>query len=561
MDLPTDEIIKTKDIKKTLADYASKHSMSISRCYFIIKHLSTYMKTILDDDFKLFNEDISQHYKDKSELVNQHVEFKQVYTILITTTKTSDLNLKYSIDLSDNVCHPKIILDPDSYIPYKEIKAQETFNLLVDEINRIKAENGILIEVFDDSMLRNLNAFTKHLYQGKFKKKVRIPLFDGVEPNIISQGKLLLLFEENNKNLKQKNQIIEVEKDEILARFNKPKFGKNGFNAYGKQILQTYGTNSEDLQIPVDETTIYIEEDNKKKLYKSRLKGYVNLTSKLLSVQNKVKRSKLSRMDDSIAQDEDNNIEVQVFQYDTSQDSIGEGVELKSEIIHVKGHVGANSMLEALNLKIDGATHSTSKQFAKTAIINRHKGTLRCNNAKIKLLEGGVVHATNLELESSLGGTIYAQNVTIGHIKSNLKVYASHSITIRLVSGENNIFQINYKDIPILNSKINFIKQDIDNINFSLKEAKLNDIEKVSAFEHTLKALKDEIKNIQESTLTAKISIEKPFLGLNTINFTLENNNELIYKTQNRAYSQFYLETQEDKIILRPVNISIPLTI
>jgi len=561
MDLPTDEIVKTKDIKKTLANYASKHSISVSRCYFIIEHISTYMKTISDDDFKLFNEDISQHYKDKNELINQHVEFRQVYTILIRTKKISNFNLKYSINLSNYVCHPKIILDPDSYIPYKRIKAQETFNLLVDEINIIKAENGILIEVFDDSMLRNLNTFVKHLYQGKFKKRVRIPLFDGVEPDIVSQGKLVLLFKEKNKKLEQKNQIIEVEKGETLAEFRKPKFGKNGFNAYGKQILQTYGTNTEDLQVPIDEITIYLEEDGTKKLYKSRLKGFVSLTSKLLSVQNKVKRSKLSRMDDSIAQDEDNNIEVQVFQYDTSQDSIGEGVKLKSEFIHVKGHVGANSKLEALNIKIDGATHSSSKQFAKTAIINRHKGTLRCNNAKIKLLEGGVVHATNLEIESSLGGTIYAQNVTIGHIKSNLKVYASHSITVRLVSGENNIFQIDYKNIPIINSKINFLEQDIDNIKFSLNEAKLNDIEKVSIFENNLKELQDEIKNIQESALTAKIRVEKPFLGLNTINFTLENNNELIYKTQNRAYSPFYLEIKEDKIILHPVNVSIPLTI
>ena len=73
------------------------------------------------------------------------------------------------------------------------------------------------------------------------------------------------------------------------------------------------------------------------------------------------------------------------------------------------------------NLQVDGATHKDSKQFAKSANINRHKGTLRCSAANISLLEGGVVHATTVNIDSSLGGTVYAQDVTISNVKHNLK--------------------------------------------------------------------------------------------------------------------------------------------
>jgi len=559
MDTPVYEMIKTKDIKKSLADFSVKHAIPLFKCSYSIEHLSSYIKTVNDDDFRLFNENLSEHYKDKEELINQHVELNQIYTISITPYKEKILNLKYSLDIEKNSYHPKIIISPESHIPYKKLKAQETFNLLVDEINKIKAENNILIDVFDDSMIRNLKAFTKHLHQGKFKKKIRIPLFDGLAPESIATAKLELLFQKKKNTGEKKHQIVEVAKDEVIVKFQKPKFGRNGFTAYGKQTSQDYNTNKEDLQVPIDDSTIYIEEDDDKKLYKSKIKGFVHLTTDLLSVKTKFKRATLSRMDASISTEEDNNIEVNISQYDTTQDSIGVGVQLKSETIHINGHVGANSTLEALNLQIDGATHVSSNQFAKTAIINRHKGTLRCNDAKIKLLEGGVVHATNLEVESSLGGTIYAQDVTIGQVKNNLKVYASHSISIRLVSGEDNFFTIGYQNIPIINSKVNFLEEEIEELKISLEEAKLHDIQKVEALQNTMKLLKVEINEIKESALTAKITIEKAFLGLNTIKFTLDNNEELSYKTQARSYSPFHLETTEDKIILRPVNTSVAL--
>ncbi|WP_324171233.1 flagellar assembly protein A [Sulfurimonas sp.] len=552
-----DSTIKTKNIKKSVSRFASRNEISIDACDFAIRKTVTYIKTSLDDDFRLFNKNISAHYKDKNELINQHVEFHQLYILTITHSKNTTIKLNYTLDLGKHNCIPILILKSDSQIPFARLKPKETYSLLIKEFNKIKAENGILINLFDEKMLKKLKIFTKHLYTGNFKKSIKFHLFEGIEPEITIAGKLTLCF--NQKENSTKHQIIEVEKDEVLIEYLKPIYGKNGFNAQGKHLGASYSDNADDLKTPIDTDSIYIIEDNNQKLYKSKVKGFVKFSTKLLSINNKVRKSKISRVENSIAKEQDNNIEVHIAQNDTTKDSIGEGVKLVSETIHVDGHIGANSILKAINLQIDGATHQNSRQFARTAKINRHKGTLRCKDAKISLLEGGTVHATNLDIESSLGGIIYAQNVTIGHVKSNLKVYASESITIKLVSGEDNLFKINYKDIPILNSKVNFINEDILNLKYDLEEAKRHNQAQVSVIKKNILNFKNELKHIKESTLRAKISVEKPFKGLNKIVFTLDNEDEIIFKTQEQSYSPFYLEISEDKITLEPVKKSISI--
>ncbi|WP_294963943.1 flagellar assembly protein A [Sulfurimonas sp.] len=548
-------IIKTKNIKKAMVTYATENFTPLNECDFEIKKTATYIKTNSDDSFKLFNENIKEHYKEEKDIINQHVEFQQIYTIMAMKPTNMGIKLSYSLEMGEYHCTPKLILHPDSHILYKVHKPKEMYILLLQEINKIKAKNGILINIYDDKMVKNLKAFTKYLYEGKFVKKVRIPLFEGIEPVINSAGKLILWFK--HKESQQKHLIIEVEKDEVLVEYKKPKYGKSGFDSHGKLLDTDYTNNADDLQTVVDNDSVYIEENDDKKLYKSKLKGFVQFSNVKLSVDNKVKMAKLSRVEDSLAKEEANNIEVHISQNDTTKDSIGEGVELTSETIHVNGHIGANSILEAVNMQIDGATHQDSTQFARIAMINRHKGTLRCHEAKIALLEGGTVHATNVEIEACLGGVIYAQNVKIGHVKSNLKVYASKSISITLVSGEDNIFKINYKDIPIIKSRIDLIIEDIEELKLSLEEAKRHNIALVRTLQDQIKKFKDEVQEIKDSTSKATISIQKPLRGLNSIIFTLENDEEIIYKTEAHSYKPFFLDITEEKITLQPVKKTI----
>ena len=541
--------IKTKSIKKGLENFSVENNISIGKCYFTLNEIATYIKTRSDSSFRLFNEDVNLVYRDKDKLANEHVEFKQVYIITIREETKCKIKLNYSIDFEESLSSPKIVIYPDSHIPYDRYKAQELFMLLVKEINKIKALNRILVNIFDYTMINNLKKFTKYIYAGKFRKKIKIPLFDGLEPEISRPSKLIMWFQEK----KVHQQINEVEIDEVLVEFKKPIYGKNGLNSFGEQVSGYIGTNKEAFQGTVDYKSIEVMEDDKKIKYISKLKGFVTFNNNHLKVDNKIKMSRLSRVQEVVSEDEDNNVEVIVAQNDTSEDSVGEGVKLTSETIHVTGFVGSKSVLEASNLQIDGATHKDSKQFAKFANINRHKGTLKCHDAKIALLEGGEVHATKVHVQASIGGVIYAQDVIIDQVKSNLKIYASNSITIRHVIGEDNLFKINYKDIPVLKNKINFILKDIDDLSYTLEEAERHDRSQIPIIKEKIQKLKNIQNEIVSSSMRAKISIEKPFRGLNVINFTLENGNELIFKTDAKSYTPFYIEQEADKITLYPV--------
>ncbi|MDD5372555.1 MAG: FapA family protein [Sulfurimonas sp.] len=546
---------KTKNISATIDKFAEENGSSPLEFSFAINNVDTYIKTISSDSFILYNEDSNNYYGNHDKMIDEHVQIKQMFIITVKKEPKNIIKLVYSIDFSEDNTTPAIILHPESQIPYKKYQPKEIYMLLLKEFNNIKAINGILINIFDEQMKEKLKAFVKYLYNGKFVNKIKIPLFNGIKVELRKSSKLIMRFLEKETM----HQVIEVDAGEVLVDYIKPVFGKNGFNAFGDIVDNKSLKNNEDLKCNIDKKSIEIFENDERKSYKSKVKGYVHFDKENFYIDNKIKMQRLSRVQSSVAKEEDNNIEVVISQTDTTLDSLGEGVQLTSETIHIHGHIGAKSSLRAVNLTIDGATHKDSTQEAKFATINRHKGKLRCHDAKIKLLEGGEVHATNVEVENSLGGVIYAENVTVGHIKNNLKIYASNSINIKHVGGEDNLFKISYKDIPTLISKYDFISQEIEDLKYRLESVSKHTPSEVPVIKKQINELREQQNKIINSVEHAKITINEPLRGLNTITFTLTSGEELTYKTDAKAYEPFYLVMSENSITLHPTNKKISI--
>jgi len=547
--------LKTKNIANSISKFAAEHVLNPSEYTFTINAIENHIKTTADNDFSIYKEDIHDYFNNPEKIINEHVRFKQIYTITIKKDIKPIIKLNYDIKYSDNNINPSIIIYPDSIIPYKKYKAKDIYILLVKELNKIKAQKKILIKIFDKSMTEKLKAFTKYIYQGKFVKKIRIPLFDGISPEITKSSKLIMHYKKKLSNL----QVIEVDEKETLIEFRKPIFGKNGLNAFGEIVSNNHESNKDDIKSDIDFDTIEVVEDEKRKLYKSKIKGYIHFDENKFYIDNKIKMKKLSRLQENVAKDEDNNIEVVVAQNDTNVDSVGEGVELVSETIHISGHVGAKTKLEATNLIIDGATHGDSIQEAKFAQINRHKGKIRCHNAKVKLLEGGEIHATNVDVDAALGGSIYAENVTIGHVKNNLKIYASNSISIKKVSGEDNLFKMSYVDIPTLKSKCKFLTNELQDLKDKVEDVAKHSPKLVPGLKTKINHIKTQQTDIKNAVKSAKITIAEPLNGLNTIIFTIDEENELVFKTDARRYDAFYLEESDTHITLYPTNQKISI--
>lgn len=540
--------IKTKDIGAAIDKLALENDCLSSEFSFNLDDTDTYVRSVKDDSFIIYKEDPRGYYADPQRIVNEHVRFKQIYSVTIKQTTVKRVTLDHKIIFSKEDSNAFIVLNPKSRIPYEKYRPKELYMILLKELNNIKALNNILVDIFDKDMKEKLKLFINYLYKGKFVKAVKLPLFTGIEPIIVRNSRLIMRFMQKDMG----HQVIEVDEGEALVDYVKPVFGTNGLNAFGEIIDNTYLKNNSDLKCNVDENSIEIVENEEKKVYKSKVKGYVHYDEKDFYVDNKIKMRSLSRVQESVAKEEDNNIEVIISQNDTSLDSLGEGVELTSETIHINGHVGAKSDIKAVNLTIDGATHQNSKQEAKYAVINRHKGKLRCHNAKINLLEGGEVHASDVDIENSIGGTVYAENVKIKNVKSNLKVYASNSIEIRSVSGENNLFKINYRQIPTLKSRYDYLSKDIDDLKYRLERVKRHSPSEVPSIQEKINELKSKQEEITKSVKNAKITIHETFRGLNTITFTLANKEELTYRTDAKKYDPFFLEETKDYIKLHP---------
>lgn len=238
-------------------------------------------------------------------------------------------------------------------------------------------------------------------------------------------------------------------------------------------------------------------------------------------------------------------------------------VQKKEELIisevSILGDVHEESIIDAYKLSILGTTHHDSIQYAKYATIYMHQGSLRCHEAKITLLDIGTVHATTVHVDTVIGGKIYAQDVTIKHLRGNATVYASNSITIEHISGKNNKLFINYKEVPILMSKLDLIKDDIQELNKSLEEAHRDNSSLEKEIEVEIQRLHQEMQNIQNSTINAKITIEKPVKTKNMITFEIDDSNIISFETQKSTYSSFFLSSEEDKITLQPTQQTIIL--
>lgn len=223
----------------------------------------------------------------------------------------------------------------------------------------------------------------------------------------------------------------------------------------------------------------------------------------------------------------------------------------------ITGDVYEESIVDTHKLIIEGKTHKNSTQFSKYAQINTHQGTLRCHEAKITLVDNGEIHATTVSADTVNSGSIYAQDVFIKHLMGNATIYASNSITIEHMSGENNKLFINYEKIPILISKIDLIEDDIQELNASLEKAKEDNSTLEKEIEIELSRLEEEISTIKNSTKYAKITIEKPIKTKNRITFEINSDKVITYETEEGSFSPFYLDFKEKTITLKPTSQTI----
>ena len=548
-------VTHSKNIRLSLTEYAQQHNLPLEKLDFTLLGLQTYFKSCHHESFVKFHDDYKKEYTLKDKIINDHVRFLQIYKIKIHPKKKQELNLIYRLEFGEFSTHPILILSPESTLPLAELTEQEMLKLLYAEFNKIKAEKKMLVNLFSSCMIKDLKDFIQKLYQHGFSSEESILLFEGIPPVVSQPSKVINHYKEKNEKL------AEVEESELIITYIKPIYGTAGLNAMGQRIIHGHTNNPAKLEYQVDDKNIRVQESKSEIHYYSRKKGFVSTLNNILTISNKIVVENINRVEGKLTKKEENQVSVVISQTDVTRDGIGEGVELVSESIHITGHMGAKSSIEAKDVVIDGATHNSAFVTAKTAKINRHKGTLRCHKAEINSLEGGTIYATHVKVNAALGGQVCAEHVVIKSLKHNLKVFASKSITIERILGEDNHFIIDYRKLPILQSKLQFLTEEYEELSWKYEDAKKHSSDKLAQRKEELTKKEDEIKALKLSHFDAVITIMAPVDGLNTIEFSIpEKQKSLIYRTkESKTFEPFYIRQDEDKIVLEPVGVHIEL--
>ena len=555
--MATNKVISTKNIQRTLKEFATEHHYKLSSLGFTLLGVQTYFKNYQNKSFVKFHDNYKEEYKNQDKLIDDHVEFIQLYKIKLHAKKEKELKLSYSLEKGEFSTYPMMVIHPDSELPIAQHSEMEMLKLLFNEINEIKASNKMMVNTFSSCMVKDLKAFVAKVYAQGFTQSSSILLFEGIDPEISEPSKVIYHYKE--KSTKEK--VVEVESAELVITYEKPIYGKAGLNAFGQRIFQGDVKNVAKLEYEIDKESIRVQESPTDIKYYSKKRGFVSVLNNTLSISNKIVVENIRRSEAKLTKKEENEVSVIISQTDVTRDGIGEGVELKSENVHVTGHMGAKSNIEAKSVIIDGATHHDAFVTARTAKINRHKGTLRCHKAEITSLEGGTIYATHVSVTAALGGTICAEHVTIKSLKHNLKVFASKSITVERILGEDNHFVIDYRKLPVLQSKLQFLVDEADELKWKYEDALKHSVEKRPAIKDELEKKNQEIEDIKLSHYSAVITIMAPINGLNTIEFAIaEKQSSLIYRTKvAKSFEPFSLRKTDDKVILEPVNISLDL--
>jgi hypothetical protein len=169
------EIVKTKHIKQALEKFIAKHLIAPSETDFVLNKVDTLLKTPSEENYELCNKEMLPQYLDKEKILKEKISFTQIYTVTLQHIEKKEIELLYDIEYGKFSSHPKLILSPESKIPYQKYKPAELLGLLYKEINKIKAYNKMLLKIFDEDLKKALKMLVKYIYAKKFVKKVKSP--------------------------------------------------------------------------------------------------------------------------------------------------------------------------------------------------------------------------------------------------------------------------------------------------------------------------------------------------------------------------------------------------
>ncbi len=445
-------IVRTSNVAKELMGVSANYKVPVSKLDFRLLSVQTFTKLTVDGKEEeweeLTSDEVFELHNEKTVMLNEQFEIKQVYEIEIFSKEEVESNLsslQLSVGANSQLTKVYLTIKAGSKVTYYDDLEKD----LVLEIQKRKLRANLTINIFDEVMhaeLSNVIAKIRVAGEMEFKEKEVFLISEGIDPVQTISDDLILHYEHKQDQESEKDKVdyskrgylLSVTPGEVLIEYIKPKPGESGRNCRGEFLKPpepivkhepTFNVTDKIKVVVGDDNITYVAQDG----------GYVVFENNTYDIRQDVDVSEISfKTTGSIESTLDADISINVKEKDVLKDAIGMGMDVEVNEINIEGNIGPNAKVKANKAMVEGQTHKTSKVYAHEAQINIHKGFISGDEIKITRLEHGIVEANTVTISQAMGGKIIANEVYIDILASHVKIEAAHKIEIQRLKGEEN---------------------------------------------------------------------------------------------------------------------------
>lgn len=312
-------------------------------------------------------------------------------------------------------------------------------------IDRKKASCGVIFQDFspnfDAEALKEKIISAKKWIGGK--KKFLIEKSKFYCPNV--EGHFFFTLKEEWEYWRKtsvENSSYAVKGDMEVGRLYKAKNGSDGRNLKGEYI-KVEKKELQDLEFSALEDDFKIQDCGDYTLYLGSKSGFVGLNSSGLILVKETNFEEINNRNmGNLLGGLECEIEINVKASMPEKDAIGAGIIIEVQKLNVIGGVDQGVILRTEECNINGFTHQNVEIYAKKADIGILRGTLKAEEVKVKMCEGGNVDCAVGEFEEMVGAEVKGKEISVKTLHSNNKIYISSKVSIEEMKGGGNYFCI-----------------------------------------------------------------------------------------------------------------------
>ncbi|MCF6173171.1 MAG: FapA family protein [Campylobacteraceae bacterium] len=470
-------IIDTQNINEEIKNIASAKNINPAKLSFKVLKVTTAYRTKKGGEYTEVTDEDKSLFNDNDFLLNPELKIKQHLKVEIFKIQEEEArNVIPNIILSGNKSLTKVVATVKKDINVKYFTKLE--NSIIDNINMKKARSNILIGFRDENMYSEVkkiiaNIRVKNLLDEDciFVVCQGLDKVPAINDKIIYRYKNKVKAKDNQDRVdySKRGFILAVSKDETIIEYIKPQQGIPGRSCQGRFLSVSEPKVANDVAITHTDNIIKKEDDDKI-LYIAKKSGYVNFENSTYDIADKMEIDSVDfKTTGSIETDINSDVKINVKEKDVLKDAIGTGMKVETYEIHIEGNVGSGATIKAKIAEVKGQTHKTSSINAQNVSVSVHRGKIIGKDVEIERLEGGSIIAETVKVKQAIGGDISAKNIYIEELNSNSSLKASNLIDIKKLKGNNNKLLIDPSSTQEFKNKIKDINDKIKKIDIELK--------------------------------------------------------------------------------------------